>query len=64
MRTSYAKEGDKDEGGEGGAFAKRNWDGERWVWVCLARTGRLWDSNVLPLPSLFKVLPNPEKKYL
>ena len=27
------REGDEDEGDEGGAFMRRQWEGECWVWV-------------------------------
>jgi hypothetical protein len=42
------REGDEDEGGVGGAFARRQWEGEHWVRVCLTWTGRFWDSSVVP----------------
>ena len=44
------REGKKGEGGEGGVFARRRWEGERWVWVCLTRTGRFWVSSNIALP--------------
>ena len=45
------REVNEDGEGEGGTFARIQWEGERWLRVCLIGTGKFWDSNIVPPPS-------------